>query len=156
MSERLLEEWHRKNVYGDHKHADPEELSQYLAAMCYAKRNKSDPFFIEGILAGVKDGHKTLTFVDLYGTKFTDKYIATSFARSIASPIIDATYRDDMGAQEAKQILIDSFKALIARHKLFSKSLVMVLVTEDGVFEDKVEIGAKYDYIGYKTREDLF
>jgi 20S proteasome subunit beta 7 len=124
--------------------------------MCYAKRNKADPFYIEGILAGVKDGHKTLTFVDLYGTKFTDKYIATSFARSIASPIIDASYKDNISANDAKKIIIDSFKALIARHKLFSRSLVLVLVTEDGIFEDKVEIAAKYDYIGFKTREDLF
>lgn len=147
---------HRRSVYGHHDCADPEELAQYLAAMCYAKRNDSDPFFIEGLLAGVKNGHKTLTYVDLFGTKFSDKYICTSFARSIATPIIDATYNENMGVHEAKNVLIECFKAVLSRHKLFTRSLVFVLVTEEGVFEDRAEIAAKYDLLGFKNREDLF
>ena len=124
--------------------------------MCYSKRSDQDPFFIEGILAGVKKGVRTLTYVDLFGTKFSDKYICTSFARSIATPIIDATYNEKMSAQEAKNVIIESFKAVIARHKLFSRSLVLVLVTEDGIFEDRADIVPRYDYLGYKNREDLF
>ena len=136
--------------------ADPEEFAQYLAAMCYAKRNKSDPFLFEGILAGVKNGVKTLTCVDLFGCKYSDKYIATSFGRSIASPIIDATYNENLSAKEVRGILIESFKAVLARNKTFGKSLVFVLVTETGVFEDREEIQVRYDFEGFKTREDLF
>ena len=136
--------------------ADPEEFAQYLAAMCYSKRNKSDPFFVESILAGVKDGVKSLTCVDLYGCKYSDKYIATSFARAIAAPIIDATYKETMTANEIKAILIESFKALLARHTSMSNSVTFILVTENGIYEEKEKIEVKFDFEGYKNREDLF
>lgn len=124
--------------------------------MCYSKRNNIDPFYIEGILAGVKNGVKTLTYVDLYGSKFSDKYVATSFGRSISVPIIDATYNELMPANEIKKILIDSFRAILSRHTLMSRSISLVLVTENGIFKEKLDIEVKFDYEGYKNREDIF
>lgn len=156
VSEELKKEWHSRSVYGKSEKADPEEFAQYLAAMCYSKRSQSDPFFIEGILAGVKDGVKTLTCVDLYGNKYSDKYLTTSFTRMISVPIIDATYNENMTAVEVRAILVESFKVMLARNKTFGSSLVFVLVTENGIFEEKQEIQVRYDYDGFKNREDLF
>lgn len=143
-------------MYGSQKQADPEEFAQYLAAMCYSKRNKVDPFFVEGILAGVKNGVKTLTMVDLYGSKYSDKYLTTSFSRSIATPIIDASYNEDMTANQIKLILVDCFKAILARHKNMTNNLVFILVTENGIYEEKEKIEVKFDYEGFKNRPDLF
>ena len=156
VSEILREHWYQKAV-GDSKRkpVDPEEVAQYLAALCYAKRSKVDPFWIEGVLAGVKDGKRTLTYVDLFGNKFSDKYIATGFARMIAPPIIDASYHEDIPAADAKKIIIDAFRAIIARFKLSSKHLSFVLVTEKEIFEDYAEVQVKFDYEGYKNKEDI-
>ena len=117
----MQEHWHQKLVSNPKEKADPEEAAQYLAALCYAKRTKVDPFFFESVLAGVKDGHKTLTYVDLFGNKFSDKYIATGFARMIAPTIIDSSYHEDMPAIEAKELIVESFKAIFARFKLTVK-----------------------------------
>ena len=136
--------------------ADPEEVAQYLAAMCYAKRSKVDPFFFESVLAGVKNGHKSLTYVDLYGNKFTDKYIATGFARIIAPTIIDSSYHEDISAVDAKALITQAFQAIYARFKLTVRSLTLALVTEDQIFEDKIDLHIRFDYDGYKNKEDLF
>ena len=67
-----------------------------MAALCYAKRNTIDPFMIESILCGVKDGKSYLAYADLYGNFFENDYIATSFARYLCPTLIDRHYRNDM------------------------------------------------------------
>lgn len=155
VSEILEEEWLHKRVYGKAKQADPEEFAQYLAALCYAKRNKADPFYFESVLAGVKNGKKSLHYVDLYGNKFSDRYITTSFARMMAPPIIDAKYNEEMSAKDAKLLAYECFRAIIARYKLSVPTLTFVLVTEEGVTEDAVNVQVKFDYEGWVHKEDF-
>jgi len=152
----LQEHWHKKLVNHPKGKADPEEAAQYLAALCYSKRSKVDPFYFESVIAGVKDGHKTLTYVDLYGNKFTDKYITTGFARIIAPTIIDSVYHEEIPAIQAKELVTECFKAIFARFKLTVRSLTFVLVTEHEIFDDKVDLHIRFDYDGYKNKEDLF
>ena len=56
ISELLKQESHRLKTYANITKADPKQFGKYLAALCYAKRNTVDPFMVESILCGVKNG----------------------------------------------------------------------------------------------------
>ena len=135
--------------------ACPKNAAQYLAALCYAKRTKVDPFFIEGVMAGVKNGEKSLTYVDLYGNKFEDNYIATGFARIIAPTIIDSHYNPNISVENAKKLIVDSFTALNCRYKISSRTISVAYVTEEGISDEKIDIYPRFDYEGYKNKEDF-
>lgn len=77
---------------------------------------------MEGILGGVKDGKSYLTTVDMYGNQFCDQYIATSFARYMCPPLIEARLHENMTYEEAKELLIECFKVIYSKFKLTNNS----------------------------------
>lgn len=130
-------------------------FSSLLASMCYKKRNKMDPYYIEGCIAGIKNGKTTLTLVDLYGNRFDSDYIATGFARMLVPSVIEREHRLDMSYEEARALLVKCFKALSARHKTADNILVFCDVTSEGIREERDEFNVEYSYKGYLEKEDF-
>ena len=114
-----------------------------------------DPYYIEGIIAGVKDNHPYLCCIDLYGNQYQDNYITTGIARMICPPIIDRVYSPDMSLEDAQAVLLKCFQALYARYSLADREVALCTVTEHEIREEKVLIDINYSYRGYIQKEDF-
>ena len=114
-----------------------------------------DPYYMEGIIAGVKNSHPYLCCIDLYGNQYEDNYIATGIARMICPTIIDRYYNPNISLEEAKQILLKCFQALYARYSLADREIVICAVTEQGIQEERNLIQINYSYRGYLQKEDF-
>lgn len=87
----------------------------FLANLCYERRNKVDPYWIEGVVAGYKDGERYLGYADLYGTYLENDFICTGYARYLCGHIIKTKWHKDCSLEEALSILTECFSALFAR-----------------------------------------
>ena len=72
LEELLLQQWKTQKTHLGLSNPDPEEYSSYLAHLCYKMRTKVDPYYVDSIMAGMKDGKKTLYCIDLYGNKYSN------------------------------------------------------------------------------------
>lgn len=108
-----------------------------LAHLCYKKRNKVNPYYIEGVVAGFKDGERYLGYSDLYGTYLEDKYVTTSFSRYLCGHIIETTWNPECDLETALNVMVECFSALFARNCPTNNSLQVVVINKDGIQTDK-------------------
>lgn len=146
---------HNHRVHGHSNTVDPRDYSSYLAAKCYKMRNKGDPFYVEAVVAGIKDAQPYLCCVDLYGNQYQDNYITTGIARMLCPTIIDRIYTPNISVAEARDLLLQCFQALYARYSLADREVVLCSVTESGVQEERAIIDIPYNYRGYIHKEDI-
>ena len=151
----LNEEWRKESVYGNSTEANPSVYSAFLASNCYKMRNKMDPYYVESAIAGVYNGKIHLSYTDLYGNSFELDYIATSFARVLCPPIIEARHKVDMSYDDAKALLLDCFRGLYARNKMSGRDVVLCSVTDKGFVDEQETISINYSYESMKNKEDF-
>lgn len=89
ITEILDGQWYKESVYGDETEADVVKYAHYLANLCYAKRNKIDPFLVNGALGGFDaEGKPRLYYVDQFGMLFEKDYITTGFGNYMLPALI--------------------------------------------------------------------
>ena len=67
------------------------------------------------MLAGFRDGAAYLGTSDLYGTMYTDNFIATGLGAHMALPLLRKSWREDMSEAEARKLLEDCMRVLFYR-----------------------------------------
>ena len=78
ISENLKEMWYKESIYGDVKEVNVEKYANYIQNMCYQRRNKIDPFLIDGAVGGFDaEGNSRLYYVDQFGTFFEKNYVCS-------------------------------------------------------------------------------
>lgn len=123
------------------------EIQSYLSRVCYNKRNKQDPLFNRMIVAGFKDGKSHLGYVDLYGTTFSDEYIATGYAAHLALPLIRDRWRADMSEGEARALLEDCMRILWYRDTRALNRMTLAKMTAEGaVISEPYSVDTKWDF----------
>ena len=155
LSKKLNDEWRKQSVYGEAKQANPSIYSAFLASNCYKMRNKMDPYYIEGAIAGVYKGEVYLAMTDLYGNNFKIDNLATGFARILCPNLIDNRHSVNMGREEAKALLLDCFKALYGRNGLSSREIMFCTVDGTGITEERETISINYGYKTMIEKEDI-
>ncbi len=60
----------------------------YLAHICYEKRNDFNPYYNSTVIAGYKDNEAVLASVDLFGTLIKKDYVVTGFAKHFGLALI--------------------------------------------------------------------
>lgn len=68
----------------------------YLAHICYEKRNNMNPYYNSTVIAGFKDGESVLAHVDLFGTLIKKDYIVTGFAKHFGLALIANEWNPDL------------------------------------------------------------
>ena len=156
ISKVLKEDAHKSQVYKGAKKAKPAEVASHLAHLCYEKRNKQDPYFVQAVVAGINSkGTSELHYVDLYGNHFENPYICSGFSLMICPPIIDRVYNENISFAQAKDLLITCFKALIARHVSSIDEVDFAFLSSQGVKYENERVRIKYDYETCIKKEDF-
>lgn len=106
-------------------------------------------------MGGVKNGETYLTTVDMFGNQFTDRYIATSFARYMCPPLIDPRYKEDMSYEEGRELLVECFKVIYSKFKLTTNSITLSYLTHDDYKEEKIDFDLTSDYKKFLNLEEI-
>lgn len=89
VSEKIKEMWYKESVYGGVEDVNVVKYANYIQNLCYHRRNKVDPFLIDGTVAGFdNEGQPRLYYVDQFGTFFEKPYVATGFGNYMVPPVV--------------------------------------------------------------------
>jgi len=136
--------------YDDEVSMTAPEIHSYLTRICYNRRSKVDPFYNQFAVAGMtvspRGERKTyLGYTDLFGTTFTDNYVATGFGAHFALPLLRKGYAEmgeaDMTLQDARKLLADVMRVLFYRDCKTINKITFGTVDENGVdIKDPVSV----------------
>ena len=85
--------------------------------------------------------------VDLYGTTYTDNFIATGFGAHMALPLIRRHHRLDMTEEEARKLLEDCVRVLYYRDARTINKFIVAKATNEGVtVSEPFSLETKWDY----------
>eukprot|EP00485_Elphidium_margaritaceum_P013262 CAMPEP_0202687542 /NCGR_PEP_ID=MMETSP1385-20130828/3200_1 /ASSEMBLY_ACC=CAM_ASM_000861 /TAXON_ID=933848 /ORGANISM="Elphidium margaritaceum" /LENGTH=248 /DNA_ID=CAMNT_0049342355 /DNA_START=45 /DNA_END=791 /DNA_ORIENTATION=- len=120
-----LEDLEEENYcYDDNVSLTAPQIHSYLTRICYNRRSKVDPFYnqfaVGGMITDDTGAKRTyLGYTDLFGTTFTDNYVATGFGAHLALPLLRKGYETLGGAQmtveDARKLLADTMRVLFYR-----------------------------------------
>jgi 20S proteasome subunit beta 7 len=115
---RILAEETLKDTLDSKAFLGPNEITNYLSAICYYRRNKMDPYLNSNVIGGIQDNKPVLYNVDQFGTKLTNNYFATGFGNYFCQSIIetDVNFKNRiLNRNEAIELIERCFKVLYFR-----------------------------------------
>ena len=172
LAELVLDE----HVRDDDAKITAAEIQSYLSRVAYNKRNKMNPLYNRLIVAGFKDGKRCvlgaaallssrlaappphprarlpcpashLGYVDLYGTTFSDDYIATGYGNYMALPLIRDRWRADLSEGEARALLEDCMRVLWYRDTRALNKIQLAKITAEGtVISEPYAVDTKWNF----------
>eukprot|EP00386_Alphamonas_edax_P004497 GDKI01014191.1.p1 GENE.GDKI01014191.1~~GDKI01014191.1.p1 ORF type:complete len:264 (+),score=82.57 GDKI01014191.1:98-793(+) len=110
----------------------PAEYASYLGRVMYNRRSKMDPLWNQIVVGGFQNGKSYLGYVDMHGTIYEEKYIATGYAMYFAKPLLESRSRPDMTEDEARVLLEDVMRVLFYRDCLASAQVQVAAATALG------------------------
>mmetsp|Transcript_21824 Transcript_21824/g.64398 ORF Transcript_21824/g.64398 Transcript_21824/m.64398 type:complete len:237 (+) Transcript_21824:40-750(+) len=113
------------------------ELHSYLTRVMYQKRCKMDPLWNMLLVAGYRDGEAYLGYTDLYGSSFTDDYLATGLGMYMALPLMRNQWSPEMTEAQARALLESALKICYYRDTRASNKVQIARVDESGVHIDE-------------------
>jgi 20S proteasome subunit beta 7 len=109
------------------------EIYSYLSRLMYARRSKVDPLWNQVLVAGFDGEDKPmLGLVDLYGTAFLDKVIATGYGAYIVQGKMRKVQSDEMTEEDAKKLLIECLTVLFYRDARAANEIQIATITKKG------------------------
>jgi len=99
----------------DGQELQPREVFNYLSRVLYNRRNKMDPLWNYIAVAGFQNNEPFLALVDLMGTCYEDKLVATGYGAHIAMPLLRNAYRPDLTKEAAEKVMTDAMRVLVYR-----------------------------------------
>jgi 20S proteasome subunit beta 7 len=119
--------------YNDGIESNAHEIYSYLTRVMYQRRSKIDPLWNQVLVAGFDAESKPmLGLVDLYGTAFKDKVIATGYANYIVVSNLRSAQDDNMSEEDARKLLIKCMTVLFYRDARAINEIQIATITKDG------------------------
>lgn len=133
-----LDKLDRTKRINEEKHIySAKDYAEYISSLCYQKRNKADPYYIEGVVAGLdKHGNRYLGYVDLYGTYLELDYVTTGFSRYLCGHVINTSWTPESDLQTTLGVLEQCFKALFVKNCPAREEMAVVVIDQTGIRTD--------------------
>jgi len=110
----------------------PSAMHQWLTRVMYNRRSKMDPLWNSIVVCGVRGGKAYLGTTDLYGTAYTDNFVATGLGAHMALPLMRKAWREDMTEEEARTLLVDCMRVLFYRDTRASAQITVGKACAEG------------------------
>lgn len=129
------------------------EFASQLARVMYQRRSNFNPLFNSVIVAGKdKDEENYLGYVDMYGTIYEEKFLATGLGRYFGLTLLREKHRPDMTSEEARALLEECMTILFYRDTLASDRIQISTATAAGVeVEAPKRLDSKWNYEAWTT-----
>lgn len=97
------------------------------------------PFITQVILGGL-DGKPKVWVLDPLGSLIADDYAAVGTGSEMAVGVIEEGFAPSMSAKDAKELLLSSIKAAIARDSMSGNGIDVLTIDKSGIKEDGIDM----------------
>ena len=96
------------------------------------------PLLTQTIIGGVDNEGPHLYVLDPLGSVIPDKFASVGSGAEIATGILETEYKENLSADEAKNIILRSIKAAVARDIQSGDGVDFLIITNDGMKEESI------------------
>jgi proteasome beta subunit len=115
----------------------PNSVAKLMSTLMF--QNRYAPLLTQVILGGV--GQKPVVYVlDPLGSVISDQYATVGTGEETAIGVVEAGYSPSINQKEAKDLLLSSIKAAIARDAMSGNGIDILTVDRSGIKEESVEL----------------
>jgi proteasome beta subunit len=113
----------------------PNSVAKLMSVVMYQRRMM--PFLNQVILGGV-DEVPSIYVLDALGSVIPDKYAVVGSGTEIAIGVVESEYKDGMEEEQAKALVVKAIKAAIQRDTASGDGVDLLVITKQGIKEEKV------------------
>ena len=121
------------DIFDDRVKFGVKDYANYLAKLCYAKRNKMNPYFNNVVVAGYDNDQSFLGSVDLYGNFIVKDYVVAGFAKHFGLALIANNWDPTKTFEECQNILRGCFQVIYQRDCHSVDQIQFAHIGPDGV-----------------------
>ncbi len=115
----------------------PNSVAKLMSNLMF--QNRYAPLLTQVIVGGVND--KPVIYVlDPLGSLISDQYATVGTGEEAAIGVIEAGYDQGMGQKDAKDLLISSIKAAVARDALSGNGIDILTIDRSGIKEESLDL----------------
>lgn len=115
----------------------PNSVAKLMSTLMF--QNRYAPLLTQVILGGV--GAKPIVYVlDPLGSVISDQYATVGTGEETAIGVVEAGYTPTMAQKEARDLVVSSIKAAIARDAMSGNGIDLLMIDRTGIKEEAVEL----------------
>ena len=115
----------------------PNSVAKLMSTLMF--QNRYAPLLTQVIIGGV--GAKPVVYVlDPLGSVISDQYATVGTGEETAIGVVEAGYSPGMGQKDARELLIASIKAAIARDAMSGNGIDVLTVDKSGIKEEGINL----------------
>jgi len=118
------------------------EISVHSAAKLLATvlfNRRYAPLITQTIVGGLDEEGPSLFVLDVLGSLIPDKYAVVGSGTELAIGVIEEGYKENMNAQEAKELVTRSIKSAVSRDSMSGDGIDFLIITKEGIAEDSAK-----------------
>jgi proteasome beta subunit len=97
------------------------------------------PLITQTIVGGLDEEGPSLYVLDVLGSLIPDKYAAVGSGTEIAMGVLEEGYKENMSAEETKELVMRSIKSAISRDSMSGDGIDFLIITKEGITEESVK-----------------
>lgn len=97
------------------------------------------PLITQTIVGGVDEEGPSLYSLDPLGSVLPDKFTVVGSGTEIAIGVVEEGYKDNMNAEEAKELVVRAMKSAVSRDIMSGDGVDFLTITKDGTLEESMK-----------------
>ena len=97
------------------------------------------PLITQTIVGGVDEEGPSLYSLDPLGSVLPDKFTVVGSGTEIAIGVVEEGYKDNMNAEEAKELVVRAMKSAVSRDIMSGDGVDFLTITKDGTREESMK-----------------
>jgi len=97
------------------------------------------PLITQTIVGGVDEEGPSLYSLDPLGSVLPDKFTVVGSGTEIAMGVVEEGYKDNMNADEAKELVVRAMKSAVSRDIMSGDGVDFLTITKDGILEESMK-----------------
>jgi proteasome beta subunit len=111
--------------------------AKLMSSLLFSRRLA--PLITQTIVGGVDKEGPSLYSLDPLGSVLPDKYTVVGSGTEIAMGVVEEGYKDNMGMEESKELVIRAMKSAVSRDVMSGDGIDFLLITRDGIREESMK-----------------
>jgi proteasome beta subunit len=111
--------------------------AKLMSSLLFSRRLA--PLITQTIIGGVDKEGPSLYSLDPLGSVLPDKYTVVGSGTEIAVGVVEEGYKDNMGMEEAKELVIRAMKSAVSRDVMSGDGIDFLIITKDGIREESMK-----------------
>jgi len=97
------------------------------------------PLITQTIVGGIDSEGASLYSLDPLGSVLPDKYTVVGSGTEIAMGVVEEGYKENMNADDAKELVIRAMKSAISRDVMSGDGIDFLVITKEGIAEETMK-----------------